>query len=331
VGKSTPAPKAKEPEAEPQDEFGQGPQATQEVSQSFNPNMIGDFWGKYGIFNLNIRTRETQQNPKGIINAQTRAPFPASGAIKLAENESPRPQDRVFAIYRNYENLQGPPAIGLPFISSPQYDLAQTVLGFEKTFLGGDASIGMRLPFFNLSGTNFRDEGVGDLGVILKYALINDRITGDVLSTGIMLTLPTGDVPEALYGDIHSTLIQPYVGYIVNWDNIFLQGFSSIVIPTDNRDVTMLFNDVGIGYLMYRGLPGSFITAVVPTIEAHVTTPLGANNVTDPVFVPDLLVLTGGVHFQISGRSTFTLAGAVPVAGERVFDFESMLMFNLRF
>src|SRR5207245_6411457 len=97
------------------------------------------------------------------------------------------------------------------------------IIGFEKTFLGGNASIGMRLPFNlldarsgdtpGLSGT-FAD--IGDLTVILKALLWEDRDRGLLLSAGVAVTVPTGPdsfagVPSVV-GGLHNTLGQPYLG-----------------------------------------------------------------------------------------------------------------------
>src|SRR5262249_29857955 len=57
------------------------------------------------------------------------------GAFKIADNESPRPQDRVFVNYNYFDRILG-----------TSVDLNRETLGFEKTFLDGNASVGMRVP-----------------------------------------------------------------------------------------------------------------------------------------------------------------------------------------
>src|SRR5262249_41646324 len=93
--------------------------------------------------------------------------------------------------------------------------LHRDVIGLEDTFFGGNASFGLRMPYIQLGGEpNFRNGDFGDLTLIFKYACINNCKTGNVLSTGLAVTLPTGT--NSLLPDtpaIHTTLLQPYVGF----------------------------------------------------------------------------------------------------------------------
>src|SRR5262249_4078442 len=113
-------------------------------------------------------------------------------------------------------------------------------------------------------------------------------------------------------------------------DRLFLHGFTSIGVPTDSRDVTLLFNDVGVGYWMYSGGPG-LIRAIVPTVEAHISTPMDHRSVTDTIFATDVAVLTGGVHGGLGARSLLTFGVATPVTGPRPFSVEAIVQFNMRF
>ena len=133
--------------------------------------------------------------------------------------------------------------------------------GVEKTFLDGRASVGFRLPLNTLTAdSHFPGNGptartIGDLTMILKYALCEDRDTGDLLSAGLAVTVPTG--PDTFAGfdriaSIHDTPIQPFVGFIWHWDDFYFHGFTSLDVPTDSHDVTMLYNDLGVGYYLYR-------------------------------------------------------------------------------
>src|SRR5262249_29645678 len=155
----------------------------------------------------------------------------------------------------------------------------------------------------------------GDLSIIFKYAFINERPAGNVLSAGLVVTAPTGrSFVSAIEPDIHPTLLQPYVGYIYNMGPVFLQGFSSIVVPTDVRDVTLLFNDAGIASRFYSTPADELITCVVPALEVHVNTPLNhRGSQAEPVGVPDWVDLTAGCHIGIYHRSTLSLGVATPV------------------
>src|SRR5205823_2290437 len=151
--------------------------------------------------------------------------------FKIDENESPRPVDRVFLNY-NYYN-----GIGSGVAGFPTYDVHRETLGFEKTFLGGDASIGLRVNAIQSAGDgSFSRSDFGDMTIVTKFALVNEP-NGNVLSGGLAVTAPTGPDLILLDGSrLHSTLLQPWTGFIYVWDRLYAHGFSSIIIPTESRD-----------------------------------------------------------------------------------------------
>jgi hypothetical protein len=254
------------------------------------------------------------------------------GAFKITDNESPRPTDRVYLDYNYYNNIDHSGRIP----GTAQNDLHREVIGFEKTFLKGDASIGMRLPFIeNEGGVLGNDSDVGDLSIVFKYALINCHETGNVLSTGMVLTLNTGaSFIPAGSPDIHDTLLQPFVGVIYHvGDKAFVQGFSSILIPTDTRDLTIWFNDLSFGYILYRCEDhDAWLRTIVPTIELHITTPLDHDSSADmPVGLPDIVDLTYAASFGIGSRSELRAGVVTPLTGPKPFDVEALVQFNWRF
>jgi hypothetical protein len=285
-----------------------------------------------------------------LVPAAVRIAIPIEGAFKIAENESPRPQDRVFLTYNYYNNLTGPSSAPILATSSTtigfttftdatvvppatlRSDVHREVIGFEKTFLDGNASFGLRAPLYEQVGDDSFGHGdVGDLTLILKYALVNDLVSGNVLSAGLALTAPTGPAVSTIAGNVHDVLLQPYLGYIWNQGRFYVQGFSSLVVPTDDRDVTLLFNDVGLNYRLYCGESGRTIRFVILTLEAHVTTPLDHRDAVSPIIAPDLVVLTGGVHVGLGCRSILSLGIATPVTGPRTFNVEALAQLNWRF
>ena len=202
----------------------------------------------------------------------------------------------------------------------------------------------MRLPLNTLSadsdvpGLGGSSTDIGDLSVILKYAVMRDRETGDVISAGLAVTAPTGPNDFAGFNNIqslHEATLQPFVGYLYNWGDFYLHGFTSLDVPTDSRDVTILFNDIGIGYFLYRNrAEDALVTAVVPTFEVHVNTPLnhrGALNFADPAGTPDLVDLTLGTTVGLGRRSTLAVAFVAPVTGPKPFDFEVIAQLNIHF
>jgi hypothetical protein len=289
-------------------------------------------------------------------------PVPTRGSFNIAENESPIPRDRVFTYWNYYDRLgfpqTGPNAPittttttrsfgfnvqGLPIVTTttvttmtpgaPRVSSNRETFGFEKTFLDGYASVELRAPLLQQGngGAGFGADNFGDLTVIGKYAFILDRNTGNVLSGGLAITVPSSRSIPTTDGNFQDTLIQPFVGYLWNFDQFYIQGFHSVAVPTDARDVTILFNDVGVNYWLYRGSPDSLLSSVVPTIEAHLTTPLNHRNFNGPIVVPDTLILTTGVHLGLFRNSTLSLGVATPVTGPRPFSVETFVQFNWRF
>ena len=290
-------------------------------------------------------------------------PYAGYGPFKMAENASPMPVDRVFVIGNYFNGIRdpqngpiGPSAFTttftgiqtkngstvqtavttttvLPGTPRVNMNLYREVFGFEKTLLDGRASVELRVPFHQMQGNvdAFGSSSAGDLTIVGKYAFLLNRDTGGVLSGGLAVTAPTGPGIDTIDGRIHSVLLQPWGGFILPIDRFYLHGFHSVVIPTDSRDVTLLFNDVGIGYQLYRGDPGRLLRAIVPTAEIHVTTPLTHRNGTGPIFAPDMVAFTGGVHFGLGRSSTLSFGAATPITGPRTYSVEGLMQFNWRF
>ena len=249
--------------------------------------------------------------------------------IKITDNDGPRPQDRIYSGYNFYSNVNPSLNPGLGAV-----DLHRETIGFEKTFLDGDASFGMRLPFVQVSGPpGTNSSGAADLSLLFKYAIYNDRRTGDLFSTGLVLTVPTGADPGIL-GDgtttPRSVIFQPWAGFIKNFDRAYVQGITSILAPTDSRDPTLLGNSLGVGYWIYRSRGDGVLTGIVPVAEIHVTTPLNKRDPSGDVFLQDQVNLTTGVHFATQ-RAFISPAIGVPLVSPSPFRVEFLLNFNLRF
>jgi len=140
---------------------------------------------------------------------------------------------------------------------------------------------------------------------------------------------PTGPSSFAaskyLFG-LNSTYIQPSFGYIINRGRFYIHGFSAFDFPVNTQDVTIMYNDVGMGYYLLRSTePGAFLSAVAPTFEAHINTPLNHRdpfNKLDIAGTADVVNLTYGVNFEFKRRSILTVAFINPVTSPTPFDFE---------
>ncbi len=250
---------------------------------------------------------------------------------------------------------QGGQPTTLTDVNVQPYDIHRETVGFEKTFLNGNASLGIRVPVFqttqdagtatvnsgrlagfssvnsalNVTGYNpgFDGSRVGDISTIFKYALINEPDARGIVTGGLVVTAPTGGgIPLANGDRLYSTLLQPYTGYFKIWDRAFVHGFSAIAVPTDNNDVTLLFNDIGCGYFLYRNPDAGFLTSIAPNVEVHASTPISNGN--GGIYAPDLVAITGGVSVGIGQRAVLTFGCATPVTGPRPYQLESAVQFN---
>jgi hypothetical protein len=274
------------------------------------PHMIGD---------LGVPFVTSQRAP-------LKVPFSSNGTFKIADNESPRPLDRLFVTYNYFNDV---------FTGHfPQTNLHQEVFGFEKTLLDGYASIGLRAPIFQIQEDGpLGQSDFGDLSIVLKYAWINNTRLGNVLSTGLVVTVPTGpafSLPDG--SSFHPVILQPYAGGVFNADRLYVHGFTSLAVPTDSRDALLLFNDLGIGYRLYQGSDKAILRYVIPTLETHINTPLSHRGAQNPqVAALDEVVFTYGVHVGLCRGAQLTLGVATPVTGPLPYDLEAFAQFNWRF
>jgi len=317
------------------DAFARAPEAGTQPAASADPGIFGDLIGIVGgrvtILPHAVSGAAIPHGAKIISGNRIAiiAPLPERSAFKITENESPLPQDRVFFNYNYYNNVDRV----LP--GAPTSDLNRETIGFEKTFLDGNASVGLRVPFLQLSGGEGLDDShIDDISLLFKYAFINNRATGNVLSGGLVLTAPTGQSIQ-IQGEtpIHSTVFQPFVGWIYHISpDLFLQGFSSVAAPTDSRDVTLMFNSAAAGYHLWRSdEPDSRLRGIIPVLELHINTPLdhrGLDN--SPLGFDDSVDLTGGCYFQFR-RATLGIGVCTPLTGPKPYDVEAMASFNFHF
>jgi hypothetical protein len=282
----------------------------------------------------------------------------ASHGFKIADNGSPVPQDRVFLTYNYFNNVNGDfNAATMSPIG--RVDAHQTVFGVEKTFFNQNASVEFRLPLNTLDamggsvpGLGGTSTDLGDLTVVFKGVLLQNRDTGNLLSGGLAITMPTGPSNFAGVAPIgpslgttpgiigaplttvaHDTLLQPWLGYLFTQGDFYVHGFSSMDIPTQSNDVTLMFNDIGVGYYLFRDRSSDrTLTAVIPTVELHVNTPLNhRGSMNGPLGTPDWVDFTGGATFEFFRRSTLAIGASAPVTGAKPYDVEAIVQLNVRF
>jgi hypothetical protein len=249
--------------------------------------------------------------------------------IQITDNDSPRPTDRLYFGYNFYSDA------GASLNPLGGSDIQRQMAGVETTFLGGDASIGLRMLYLQQYGpAGYATQTVGDLSVLFKYAFINNLQTGDVASAGLVVTTPTGGGNNIFLIDgsrlPHSTLFQPWVGGVKMFDSGYVQGITNLIVPTDPRDPTVFGHSVGVGYFLYRNPSAGLLTGVTPRAEVHVRSPFNHRDANGLVYFPDQVNLNGGVTFRFPGAS-LNAGVSVPVVGPRPWALEAMSYLNVNF
>ena len=301
--------------------------------------MIGDASPLAGKQPPSLDTRPPGLNIKAPSQSIT------SRGFKIAENQSPIPQDRVFFgfNYWNDVNQQLYKHFESPIKNVEVY---RYVWGMEKTFNNGLGSIGFRLPLYNISAaprvstipSGGTSSALGDLNLFIKHIFYSNPETGAVTSGGLAISpqTATSQFAGAKYlQPYNTTTIQPFVGYFRKFDKVYIQGFSSFEFPIAFNQPTLMYNDFGVGYYVYRDPTGEgFITAVAPTIEVHINTPLnhrGAYDRFDRFGTADTVNITYGVNTRFGQRSVLTMAAVSPVTGPRPFSIEGTILLNFFF
>jgi hypothetical protein len=291
---------------------------------SFAPGFFGDFPGSFGTKPINAGVRGFAFAP--LVNH--------SGGIKVTDNESPRPVDRVYYNYNFFSYVNFSSNASLPPMA-----LHRHIFGFEKTWFDGFASVGLRLPLVELLGPPpLATRDFADMSIVTKMAIWNDRETGDVISCGLLITMPTGPAQELVNPGsnnrlvLSDTILQPYFGWIWNRsERLYVHGFSAVAVPTNSKDVSVLWNDVGMGFWLYRNDGDQLIQAVVPTFELHVNTPLNHRGKSSlPIGMSDVIDLTAGVY-AVLPRGTLGGAIGVPLTGPKPFGVEAVAQYTMRF
>jgi len=317
---------------------GFAPETTAGAQAAFNPTMIGDMSPFYSRTAL-----AAGHSPPPVRGPRAGALFyPSVRNFKMSENQSPIPMDRVFWDYNFYTNLNSTvnTAEKTPINRMNGYVYTW---GFEKTFDQGNGSFGMRLPLDTLTAQSNSvatptSTALGNLNIFLKYVLKGNVETGRLYTVGMMITPPTGTSRFAgapYVVGLNTTYFQPFIAYLWRYERFYLQGFSGFDFPSSNSDVTLMYNDVGFGYFLYQNPdPSRLITAIAPTFEIHVDSPLNHRNPFnsfDPAASPYVCNFTYGLNVLMYGRAQVTTALVTPVTNPKPFDCEFALQLNFYF
>lgn len=284
------------------------------------------------VFVLDPVIATTQTNGTVYVPRKAVVVLPAASrysGIQITDNDSPRPTDRLYFGYQFYSDAG--------YSLNPELggsDVQRQMAGFETTFLDGAASVGMRLPYVQQYGpAGLASQTVGDLSVLFKYAFYNNLETGSLASVGLVVTTPTGGGNDIVLLDgstaPHSTLFQPWFGYVTMFENWYVQGIANLIVPTDSRDPTVFGKSLGFGYFAYRN-PTGVLTGITPRAEVHLRTPFNHRDSNGLVYFPDQVNVNGGVTFRF-GRTALNAGVSVPVVGPRPWAVEAMSFLNVTF
>jgi hypothetical protein len=266
---------------------------------------------------------------------------PAVRGFKIADNQYPRPVDRVWVSFNYYDGVNSGlnQELGAPIKNMQVYN---EVFGFEKTFCNQRASAGFRIPVNTLTitsgvpGLSGEHTSTGNFSSFVKFLLWQDD-RGNLLSAGLDMSFPTGPKSFAGYPTvlgINAYELQPFLGYIFRWDDVYLQGFNSIVVPTDRNLATMYYCDIALGYFLYRSQdPRAILSAIVPVFETHLNIPLNLAGFNPAIIgsTPDVVDLTWGVSVGLASRAVLTTAYIHPVTGPAPFSGELAVLLNVPF
>ncbi len=306
-----------------QQQFAELAQAgTEAGADTFNPAMFGDMLG-FG------RNRIPVMRPSGT-TVSALVPEMRRGAFRVADNASPLPYDRIYVFYSYFNDIRPQSSSALPHLQ-----VHRETMGFEKTFFDNRASFGLHMPFLQVGNAypGIGDNYLGDLSMVTKWAFLYDPTTGSGLSTGVAVTFPTGQGPKESIGGaaFNTTYVQPYLGYILNTDLLYFQGFSSIAtgLNTNQNEPTLLLNSTSVGLWLLRNR-AAFLRGIAIPLEVHLTTPLDMRS-SSVYSATDHLALVSGFNFVFPGNSTVGIAVGTPVIGPRFYDVEAQAFMNLRF
>jgi hypothetical protein len=304
---------------------------------------------------------------------ETTVPVPGAnvGFVKLTENVSPLPRDRVYFNYSFFHNA---------LIGDLRNDVNRFTPGVEKTFADGWTSIEVRTPFAATIAssqttdpndpcglTNAQDVEFGNMSVIFKTIFALG--TTWAWTGGMQAALPTADDvivragpsgPTVVRVNNESVRLMPFTGFIwapnetwfsqsllqmdtaANGNPAYLANLGGAGLDYVGRleYPTFMYLSFSTGYWAYKS-NGTGLTGVSPIMEVHVNQALQQSDVIggdnyrlgSQYGVVSLVNGLVGCNFEWGTRSTVTCAYVTPLGGgaDRWFDGELRAFWNYRF
>ncbi len=204
-----------------------------------------------------------------LLTSEQNVPLPGTGSgvgrIKMSEDNSPMPRDRIFFTQDSFGNVP----YGTNGITVNRFQF-----GIEKTFLDGRYSAEFRLPFAGTIASTYTqgfettDTQLGNVRFALKKLwLRNEKLN---LSSGIAVSLPTApdqvvNLAPGLDGTQNGQFyrfrnqqvqIEPFVGAIFTPNSrLFAQAWTSMNFDVTGGDFSYNNAILGTGSVRYYDLP----------------------------------------------------------------------------
>lgn len=290
------------------------------------------------------------------------------GRLKISEDTSPLPRDRVIFAYDHFNSV--------PF-TSERFDVNRFQFGIEKTFLDGRWSVEARLPFAGtIAATHvqgFEVSGVelGNLRLSLKRILTqNNALT---TTSGISVTLPTAadqvvlsslDLTELYRFKNEQVTVEPFIAALFTPNSrLFAQTWASVNFDVSGGqltyntavfggsgstrflDVPFLSVDQQIGYWIIQRDTGT-LRGLAPFVELHwnyaiaqreilqqVNDQLPANGLSTSGVANHELNLVAGFLMQIGDNLNVGVGASAPLLQkpDRTFDAQVGVRANYLF
>lgn len=245
--------------------------------------------------------------------------FAAGGSsrMKAGEHNKALPVDRVYANYNHFHNAVRRDAaidVGGMVTDIRQIDdVDRFILGIERTFLAGNASVELRLPLSSIPELTFNDLGgppsgrmttdsgrLGNLNVVGKCLLLDEGAA--VVSAGLALGIPTGDDGELIINESvyrarnDSVFLQPFLAVSHDHDRTFVHSFVQVDVAANGNDITvndttgfnslgtvgtitpptLLHFDLTLGRWIVQRSTNEVLSGLAALVEFHLTTALSS-------------------------------------------------------
>jgi hypothetical protein len=291
------------------------------------------------------------------------SPADIVGRVRLQENNSALPQDRVFFDYNFFHNVP---------LTANDLNVNRFSPGLEKTFFDGQSSLEIRVPMgVSLNSTVVTDAPfdtsnteMGNLVVAPKVLLYADGTRAVAVGCGIAvptaddITVAMSNGNRLLTVENEAVHLLPYVAYLhaPSGSKLFAHAFLAGDFDTNGNttsadlgsgleeigtwnDQHLISAHLGVGAWAFQNYsPNVRFNGLAGTCELHYTNTLNdADSLVSPSYTLgnsdtelSLANATIGAHARF-GLTTFTLGFCTPLTEDKVFDGELRCFVNRLF